>query len=295
MSPAAVSANERALADELVLSFLNSNDFTVTQLDLEVGLYMQAATQIFQFRAGMDFQLGTWDDRWFRSIAEVDALPQVGRSSLNKLRNYALQRQEGLPDDPDCLVISEYIEGRGYDNKALEIYNCSQHALALKDYGICVALNYDHHCSRTGNFGNFMLAPGAVYTLCRSTRVVDGDPNPEIADHCQQAMPAVLNFNGDDRIVLFKDINGSHLFDGQDRQMDALGSLTERMSGAHPFKDRVLRRCNLTPYKGQGPFYWQEYFNRYSEDDLEHFGQAPDQDEACYYLHELGPIGLRSL
>ncbi|XXF77943.1 proprotein convertase P-domain-containing protein [Myxococcaceae bacterium GXIMD 01537] len=69
-----------------MLSFLNST--TLTVLDTEVPLNALAAQNIMAYRAGPDGVLHTADDRRFVSVAQVDAVPQVGPATMDALELY---------------------------------------------------------------------------------------------------------------------------------------------------------------------------------------------------------------
>ncbi|WNZ60936.1 hypothetical protein QEG98_34240 [Myxococcus sp. MxC21-1] len=72
-----------------VLAFLNSRSTTVTVLDIDAPLDSDAAQNLIAYRDGPDGVASTADDRHFVSIAQVDAVPQVGTSALAALEAYA--------------------------------------------------------------------------------------------------------------------------------------------------------------------------------------------------------------
>ena len=94
-------------SNELVLLFLNSPDWTVSELDLEAGLYEDAATSIFRHRAGMDFTLGTWDDVYFNNLGQVAALRHVGPANMHRLVFYVVSELGPIcpPGDQEPSVI----------------------------------------------------------------------------------------------------------------------------------------------------------------------------------------------
>lgn len=105
----AVTSQSQALADGTpaatgVLAFLNDRSTTVSVLDNDVPLDVRAAQGLIAWRAGPDGIENTADDRRYVSIAQVDAVPYVGPSTLADLEWYAkgTGRATGLP--PDALV-----------------------------------------------------------------------------------------------------------------------------------------------------------------------------------------------
>jgi 5'-nucleotidase len=65
------------------------NEASLEELDRNVPLSMTAAKNIVTYRAGDDGILGTSDDGYFDSLAELDAIKYVGPISLSKLAAYA--------------------------------------------------------------------------------------------------------------------------------------------------------------------------------------------------------------
>ncbi len=101
-----VSSQAQALADSTpaatgVLAFLNDNSTTLSVLDNDVPLNALAAQGLIAWRAGPDGIEHTGDDRRFISIAQVDAVPNVGPAALADLEWYAkgTGRVTGLPLD----------------------------------------------------------------------------------------------------------------------------------------------------------------------------------------------------
>ena len=69
-----------------VLKLANSADFDT--LDDDVKLNRKAAEGIVAHRVGVDGTLGTADDQWFASMAELDAVKFVGPVALDRLEDY---------------------------------------------------------------------------------------------------------------------------------------------------------------------------------------------------------------
>lgn len=66
------------------------NELPYATLDGEVDLDRRAAQSITGFRAGPDRQLGTADDRYVDSIAQLDELHWLGEANLWAIQRYAL-------------------------------------------------------------------------------------------------------------------------------------------------------------------------------------------------------------
>lgn len=67
-----------------------SNELGFTALDVDVALDRRSATSIIAHRAGADTVLGTADDDYIDSIAELDSLYWLGEANLWKIQNYAI-------------------------------------------------------------------------------------------------------------------------------------------------------------------------------------------------------------
>lgn len=95
------------------------------------------------------------------------------------------------------LLISEYIEGSAF-NKAIELYNGTGAAVDLSDYSLELHTNgkdaSDNKLSLTGT-----LANEDTYVLYHN------DANDEIKSKGDLANQSVINFNGNDPVVLKKE------------------------------------------------------------------------------------------
>ncbi len=69
-----------------VLKLANSADFDT--LDDDVRLNKKAAQAIIDYREGADGTLGTADDRWFATMAALDAVKYIGPKALSQLEDY---------------------------------------------------------------------------------------------------------------------------------------------------------------------------------------------------------------
>ena len=91
-----------------ILDLLADRATTVALLDLDVGLDRRAATNLIVHRDGADGVPGTADDDAFGSIAEVDAIPYVGPTALERLRAYA-QAHGFVPAGGDLLGVFDNV------------------------------------------------------------------------------------------------------------------------------------------------------------------------------------------
>lgn len=66
-----------------------ANELSLAELDQDVDLDRRAANSIVSFRAGVDTVLGTADDRYVSSIAELDGLYWLGEANLWRIQSYA--------------------------------------------------------------------------------------------------------------------------------------------------------------------------------------------------------------
>lgn len=175
-----------------------------------------------------------------------------------------------------CLIISEYLEGDGNNNKAIELFNCGTTPLHLSDYGVCLVRNEDTSCSNTTLLADTELAAGAVYTLCRTKEgTALDDPMDPLRDACHQVSTA-MTFNGDDRLIVFRDDDGSGTFDQADEVMDAFGRIDYQPT-SYPWSELDLRRCNFNRADGLGEFVHTDYFTEHPREDASNFGVAPTE------------------
>ena len=186
------------------------------------------------------------------------------------------------PPEPDlanaCLIISEYIEGSGNDNKALELYNCGDRPIDLAGAALCMVSNAADECTAHALLPPRELGVAEVVTLCRVREGPAGDPLADIRARCQVELPAVLGFNGDDRLLVFYDADADGRYDRKgDRVLDAIGALDERPPDM-PWADKTLRRCDFRPATGEAPYDYRSYFAIYAKDDASDYGHAPSPE-----------------
>ncbi len=172
--------------------------------------------------------------------------------------------------DP-CLVISEYLEGSSY-NKALEVYNCGDEPLGLTSFGLCLVSNSSTTCSRTTGLGASVLPAGGTYILCNN------QSNGAILSLCD-APTSVIDFNGNDRLMLFRDADADGNYDPSvDAVIDAFGETAAAPMGSDEWADQTLRRCGppFTEYLGISTFDVTSLYIDAGVDQFSHLGTAPD-------------------
>jgi hypothetical protein len=251
---------------EAVLALVNEASAAV--LDDDVPLDRRAALAIVAHRDGADATPGTADDAPFDDLAELDAVAWVGPVAFDALLAYV--HAQGLVAEGDaeaCLIISEYAEGSGNYNKAIEVFNCGDEPLALADYSLCLVRDAATSCSVTRAFDDVELAPGDVWVTCRRNTTQFIDPSPALVQRCDQVMAGVLTHSGDDRFAII-DAEGSVL--------DAFGRLSWRPA-VEIWRNMVLRRCDLRPQDGTAFFDQDEWFEPPTPtgNDFSQFGLAP--------------------
>lgn len=169
-----------------------------------------------------------------------------------------------------CLIISEYIEGSS-NNKALELYNCGSQPIDLSQVGLCTYSNAITICNAMSTIllsGAGMLAPDSVFGVCH------GSTNMSLVNPGACDATATLLHNGNDRVLIFSDVDASGSYNMGDEIMDAFGQLAVVPAG-DPWKDQTLRRCNWTPFDGAGVFDAMLYYSAHGIDDFSDLGIKP--------------------
>jgi hypothetical protein len=251
-----------AADDAAILAVANEEPEDV--LDVDVGLDSRAAANIVA-------------ERPFATIAELDAVSWVGESALA-----AMLAWSAAADDDSCLIISEVLEASGAYNKAVELTNCGERPARLADHGLCLVRNDDRACTRTATLADVELPPGETWVVCRSLRDHAADPYPWLVERCDEAHAGVVDFNGDDRVLVFRDADGDGAFDADaDTALDMLGRMAFRPTWM-PWADVDLRRCDPTPYDGVTGTWYDEadFFEPFTRHAYDHLGVPPDS-ESC--------------
>lgn len=176
---------------------------------------------------------------------------------------------------PDCLVISEYWDG-SVDDKAVEIYNCDSSPVNMTGLRMCIIRNADTTCS--GSFGySGTIGPGETKTLCHNNLT------HAQGSRCDFRTSTTAEFNGDDRLLLFFDLDGNQTFNSGDARIDAFGETAVR-DALQPWKDKLYSRCNFAAYSGIPSFslasYWSETIEFNYSNMMNGFGFAPT--EPCF-------------
>lgn len=119
-----------------VLALLNDRDVTAQELDDAARLPSDAAAALIAHRDGADALSRTADDDLFELIAEVDAVPRVGRSAILALRDYAkaqgyLEAQEAKKLD---VVFSPQIYAASHLPRVAQLIDGAQRSLDIAMY-----------------------------------------------------------------------------------------------------------------------------------------------------------------
>lgn len=175
---------------------------------------------------------------------------------------------------PDCLIISEMIEGTANNNKAFELYNCSGGDLNLADFGVCLASNANMTCNFSASLPAQTLGAQQVVTVCKAKTGAQDDPVQDIIDNCEVEAPTVANFNGDDRLAVFRDLDGNGQLNATDTIIDVFGDLAIR-PGSTIWANKTYRRCDFTPHDGLGGFDADALYTSHPINDASDYGIPP--------------------
>jgi hypothetical protein len=87
--------------DKKTLDFLNHVSTTYEVLNTKVGLSTTISNNIINHRNGSDKIFGTSDDNPYDSIAELDAVPYVGATTITTIKTYADKWTPPVDPNPD--------------------------------------------------------------------------------------------------------------------------------------------------------------------------------------------------
>lgn len=134
------TGDERALvcdSGSALLDLLNHPTTSMGVLQV-IGVHTRAAQEIALWRDGQDGIPGTTDDRWFTSLLDVDAVPQVGETALAQLEAHA---------DRLCptLVMSPQSYSESHIQLAIDAINDAQRSVdiamySFRDDGVMTAI-----------------------------------------------------------------------------------------------------------------------------------------------------------
>lgn len=154
--------------------------------------------------------------------------------------------------DVGCLIISEYVEAAGND-KAIELYNCDNTAVALDGMELCLVRNGESDCSRYEELTG-TLAAGDTLTFCNTSSTFP-------SNLCDVYEGNATQFNGDDRIVLNLNLDGATTLGSSDVIIDVFGQIS-RQPLDQPWESKNYTRCNFTAFDGGSTFnlssYWED-------------------------------------
>jgi hypothetical protein len=166
-----------------------------------------------------------------------------------------------------CLLISEYLEGTGSD-KAIEIFNCGSAAYDLGNVLFCSRQNESlTGCFPSGPPLEGRLEPGVTLSICNGGSVA------ALRSRCDEVLDGFPNFNGNDRLFIYRDNDRNGIFGGGDTIIDSFGEPGGAVSGT-PYQDTGFRRCSTEAYTS-GPFDVTRYYRAASASDYSNIGVAP--------------------
>lgn len=145
---------------------------------------------------------------------------------------------QGVPNE-DVVLIAKYVESAFF--KAIVLWNPGTRAIDLARYGLCLQSNQYTSCNWSVMLSG-SLAAGGTFVLCNGTASPD--------TQCDVKNTDVINFNGDDRVGLYFDVNQNARVDyATDLRVDHFGE-----PGVQPpvdtWADKTYRRHKCVPYVG---------------------------------------------
>ncbi|MCB9674892.1 MAG: hypothetical protein H6737_07230 [Alphaproteobacteria bacterium] len=134
------SSTRTTCEDASVVRFANEPSATAEILK-EIGVHPTGADNLIAKRAGADGVFGTPDDYVFTSVADIDAVPWIGKSSIDSLYGYAARTCD-IVIDPEyaCMerTVSEYLSAADTteeDLKAIGVYSRAATEIVRKRNG----------------------------------------------------------------------------------------------------------------------------------------------------------------
>ena len=147
--------------------------------------------------------------------------------------------------EPHCARLAGYLEGEAFD-KALSVTLCTERSAPALSFGLCLEANGERlregePCQKS------VMIDAALSPSQRSPLVIcHPDISEPLRGRCELFDDRALGFNGDDRVILFQDLNGDQQFTlGVDLVVDWIGQLGQQPAG-RPWAERLLLRRDLT-------------------------------------------------
>ncbi len=128
-----------------VLALVNDIAVDVEEFDHEVGLNTRAAEGIIAHRDGADGEPGTADDDRFDDLAELDAVPFVGKVTFRLLLEYAIEHGYGGAAQATDVVFSPQALENSHTARVAGLIDKAQRSIdiamySFSDAGISTAL-----------------------------------------------------------------------------------------------------------------------------------------------------------
>ncbi len=137
------SADARA-----VLALANDPEVDFAELDDDAGLNRTAVERLLAHRDGADGDAGTADDDLFDSLAELDAVPFIGKVALSQLLAYAIEhgyREDDGGERITDVIFSPQPAAQSHNARVAQLIGTAEHTLdiamySFSDAGINAAL-----------------------------------------------------------------------------------------------------------------------------------------------------------
>jgi hypothetical protein len=156
---------------------------------------------------------------------------------------------QGVPTD-DVVLIAKYVEAAWF--KAIVLWNPGSRPIDLSRYGLCLQSNQYTSCNWSVMLSG-TLASNGTFVLC------NGTANPD--SQCDVKNTDVVNFNGDDRVGLYFDVNQNGRVDyDRDLRVDHFGEPGVQPAG-QIWGDKTYRRYNCVPYLGGRAFNVTDWYD----------------------------------
>jgi len=150
-----------------------------------------------------------------------------------------------LPTSERCARIAGYLEGEGFD-KAVTVSSCDGDSIPSESLGLCLEANASHLDLGVPCEQSVMINAELDALMNKPWALCHADISDLWSSSCDQMSDRALNFNGDDRVLLFQDLDGDQRFTmGRDALLDWVGTLGRQPEG-RPWADIVLLRQGLS-------------------------------------------------